>query len=175
MKKTILTALLTMVVAVTSYAGPFKSIKEVVIIEPDCLFSDNEFQLDVFYSGIFTSASSAPRLRTGQGGGFGLNYFFARYFGLGYEAFWTSSGRGEHFPLGGNAFFRLPICSWNLAPYAMIGGGVAFDGFAKGYGSVGGGLEYRVTRNVGIFVDSRYFYGGTGSAANLRSGLRFAF
>jgi hypothetical protein len=172
MKKTILTAVLSLVVAAGAYAGPFKSIQEVVIVEPECLFSDNEFQVDLFYSGIF---SNSDRVRTGSGGGFGLNYFFARYFGLGYEAFWTSSGNGEHFPLGGNAFFRLPICSWNLAPYAMVGGGASFDGFAKGYGNVGGGLEYRVTRNIGIFVDARYFYGGVGNLANLRSGLRFAF
>jgi hypothetical protein len=152
-----------------------KSFKdEVVIEETDCRFRDMEFQVDAFYTGFFGSRGST--FQTGSGGGFGFNFFFARYFGIGYEASWyDNGGTVEHMPLNGNLFLRYPICSWNLAPYVMVGGGVGWDGTAVGYGNVGGGLEYRFTDHIGIFVDGRYFYGGSGNVANLRSGLRFAF
>jgi hypothetical protein len=176
MKKLLLTTAIVGFSLCTALAGDgksFKSTKEVVVTE-DCRFRDTEFQIDGFYSGFF--GSSGSRFSTGSGGGFGFNFFFARYFGIGYEAAWYSNnGTAEHMPLGGNVFFRYPICSLNLAPYAMVGGGAAWDGTTIGYGNVGGGVEYRITKNLGIFADGRYFYGGTGNVANLRSGIRIAF
>ncbi len=153
-----------------------KTFKDKVPMEPVevCLFRDMEFQFDVFYTGFFGSPGS--QLSTGSGGGFGMNFFFAKYFGIGYEAAWyDNNGTVEHLPLGGNFFVRYPICAWNLAPYAMVGGGAGWDGTTIGYGNVGAGLEYRFTDHVGLFVDGRYFYGGSGDVANVRSGLRFAF
>ncbi|HEY5792052.1 MAG TPA: hypothetical protein VIS74_02060 [Chthoniobacterales bacterium] len=176
MKKLSLILLTSAVLAGSALAGTeaksFK--KEIIEVEPTCNFRDMEFQIDGFYTGFFGSRGS--RLHTGSGGGFGLNFFFARYFGIGYEAAWYSNnGVAEHMPAAGSFFVRYPICSWNLAPYAMVGGGAAWDGTTIGYGNVGGGLEYRFTPNWGVFVDGRYFYGGSGNVGNLRSGLRFAF
>jgi hypothetical protein len=152
-----------------------KSFKDKVVVETsDCRFRDSEFQIDAFYTGFMGGGGST--FKTGSGGGFGINYFFARYFGIGYEASWyDNGGTAEHMPLNGNFFVRYPICSLNLAPYVMVGGGAGWDGTVVGYGNVGGGLEYRVTDHIGLFVDGRYFYGGSGNVANLRSGLRFAF
>lgn len=155
-------------------AKSFKSVKEVVTEE--CRFRDTEFQIDAFYTGFFGDIIDDSRFNTGSGGGFGINFFFAKYFGIGYEAAWYSNnGVAEHMPLGGNLFFRLPICKWNIAPYTMVGMGGAWNGDGIVYGNVGGGIEYRVTNNIGLFVDSRYFFGGTGNVSNLRTGLRFAF
>ncbi len=57
-----------------------KSFKDKVIVETeDCRFRDMEFQVDAFYTGFFGSKGSS--LSTGSGGGFGMNFFFARYFG----------------------------------------------------------------------------------------------
>jgi hypothetical protein len=151
-----------------------KSFKQEVVYVEECRFRDTEFQIDTFYSGFLGSNDS--RFQTGAGGGFGFNFFFARYFGIGYEAAWyDNGGTVEHMPVSGNLFLRYPICAWNLAPYLMVGGGAGWDGNMIGFGNVGGGLEYRFTDNIGIFVDSRFFYGGSGNVANLRSGLRFAF
>jgi hypothetical protein len=173
MKKLLLTAAAAVVFTTGAFAGTGKTFKEVEVVEPSCRFRDMEFQVDAFYSGIIGTSNS--KVRTGSGGGVGLNFFFAKYFGIGAESFVTSSGQGEWFPAGGNFFFRYPICSLNLAPYVMVGGGVAFDGYAKGYGNVGAGLEYRFTDHIGLFADGRYLYGGTGNLANVRTGLRFAF
>ena len=177
MKKLTLSLLLgATLVAGSAFAGTeSKSFKDKVTVAPEeCRFRDMEFQLDTFYTGFFGSHGS--QLSTGSGGGFGLNFFFAKYFGIGYEAAWyDNNGTAEHLPLAGNFFIRYPICAINLAPYVMVGGGAGWDGTCIGYGNVGGGLEYRFTNNIGLFVDGRYFYGGSGNVANLRSGLRFAF
>jgi opacity protein-like surface antigen len=159
----------------TSHAGvQSKSFKQEVAYVEDCRFRDMEFQIDTFYTGFL--GSSGSHFKSGSGGGFGFNFFFARYFGIGYEAAWYGNGgTAEHMPLSGNLFLRYPICSLNLAPYLIVGGGAAWDGNAIGFGNVGAGLEYRFTNNIGIFVDSRYFYGGTGNVGNLRGGLRLAF
>jgi hypothetical protein len=179
MKKLLLTTSIVALSLCSAFAGDgksFKEVKTVVTPAPPCRFRDMEFQVDGFYTQFFGSHGS--RFHTGAGGGFGLNFFFLRYFGIGYEAAWYDNhGTAEHLPLGGNLFFRYPICSLNLAPYVLVGGGVAWDGDAVGYGNVGGGLEYRFTDHIGAFVDGRYFYGNKdfGNVANLRAGMRFAF
>jgi hypothetical protein len=178
MKKTLLALFaVTALAAPSVFAGTttYKEYKgkEMPPVEV-CRFRDMEFQLDVFYTGFYGSHDST--LHTGSGGGFGLNFFFLRYFGIGYEAAWyDNGGTAEHMPLGGNFFVRYPICAINLAPYVMVGGGAAWDHTTIGYGNVGGGLEYRFTDNIGLFADGRYFYGGTGNVGNFRSGLRIAF
>jgi len=176
--------------------------------------------------------------RPAWGGGLGINYFFARYIGLGVEqsVFGRNSGQRpnqdgtlpNNFDVGDYGFtrwqtaahliLRYPICQWNLAPYVMIGGGAQYGnvpnidygggisraiaagaaeataaGFptqaqavrsnyrmaGQGFGSVGGGLEYRLTQNIGMFSDLRYLFSGVDGLANnqmqWRYGLRFAF
>jgi hypothetical protein len=179
MKKLLLTTSIVALSLCGAFAGDgksFKEVKTVVTPAPECRFRDMEFQVDGFYTQFWGSGGS--RFHTGAGGGFGLNFFFLRYFGIGYEAAWYSNnGTAEHMPVGGNLFFRYPICAWNLAPYVLVGGGCAWDGDTVGYGNVGGGLEYRFTNHIGVFVDGRYFYGNKdfGNVANLRAGMRFAF
>ena len=176
MKKLLLTTAIAGLSLCAAFAGDGKTFDKKVVVETEtCRFRDTEFQVDVFYTGFVGGHNT--KFATGSGGGVGLNFFFARYFGIGYEAAWYSNnGTAEHMPLNGNFFFRYPICSLNLSPYVMVGGGAAFqEGRALGYGNVGGGLEYRFTNNIGIFADGRYYYGGPGNVANIRSGLRIAF
>ena len=176
MKKLFLTAFIVGLSLSASFAGDGKSFKETkaTVDVETCRFRDFEVQVDAFYTGFF--GGKGTYFSTGSGGGFGVNVFFARYFGIGYEAAWyDNNNTAQHLPLAGNFFVRYPICSLNLAPYALVGGGGTWNGHGTGYGNVGGGVEYRFTDNVGIFVDGRYFYGGTGNVANLRSGLRISF
>ena len=62
----------------------------------------------------------------------------------------------------------------------MVGGGGNWtQNVSQGNGNVGGGLEYRLTRNVGLFADCRWLYGSNAasrlSAALPRAGVRLAF
>jgi hypothetical protein len=181
MKKLLLTTSIVALSLLDAIAGgveakTFKEVKTVVTPEP-CRFRDFEWQIDAFYTHFW--GRDGVIQKGGPGGGFGVNYFFLRYFGVGYEAAWfDNDGIAFHLPVGGNFFLRYPICAWNLAPYVLVGGGAAWDHDVHGYGNVGGGLEYRFTDHIGAFVDGRYFYGskdGFGNVANLRAGMRFAF
>jgi hypothetical protein len=174
-------ALLALAVSTTgAFAGTqAKTFKEIVIVEEPCKFRDHELQIDTFAAGAFYNQG-----RPGWGGGLGINYFFNKFVGIGYEQ--AVVGREQvggsksytEWASVGNLFLRYPICSINLAPYAMVGGGGAYgSGKGYGFGHVGGGLEYRITDNIGLFTDARYVYSGeTPSNAVLgRSGIRFAF
>ncbi|MFZ4483951.1 MAG: outer membrane beta-barrel protein [Chthoniobacterales bacterium] len=220
MKKYIVTSLVAAVAVASAIAGPSKVVKEVIVPEDPCLFRDQEFQIDAFGLGYFNQGgnsfnyynnSNAAGIsgRPAWGGGLGINYFFSRYIGIGLEQdlYGRQSGNSPvdagytRWATIGNLFLRYPICSWNLAPYIMIGGGANygntpkadFDGQAlgippnrrgtynsgQGFGHVGGGVEYRFTKNIGIFSDARYIYSGVAGLANdnlmWRYGLRFAF
>ena len=190
-----------------------KAYKEVAPIEPPCLFRDNEFQIDAFGLGYFNQGGNNFNYygnnidgisgRPAWGGGLGINYFFSRYIGIGLEQdlYGRNSGNSPwdagytRLATIGNLFLRYPICSWNLAPYIMIGGGANYGSTPKvdigngqrigtfnsgqGFGHVGGGLEYRFTETIGVFSDARYIYSGVAGLANnnlmWRYGLRFAF
>lgn len=150
----------------------FKSNKNVVV--EDCRFDDYELQLDLFGSGAFYQEGEPA-----WGGGVGVNYFFMKYIGLGVEQ--TLVGREDVAEWGtfGNLFLRYPICSWNMAPYAVAGLGALY-GQTEGVlaGTVGGGIEYRFTKNIGIFADARWLYNSSKSengAVIARTGIKFAF
>jgi hypothetical protein len=178
MKKYIITGLVAVIAATSSsFAGTETASykKTVVPVEEPCLYRDNEFQIDAFGMGGFYRAGNPV-----WGGGLGLNYFFARYFGLGVEQFVAGNdGIGTEWGTFGHLFLRYPFC-WGLSPYAMVGIGKIYgeNSTGLGGGDVGGGLEYRFTENIGLFVDGRWFYSPeleNGGGAIARTGLRFAF
>jgi hypothetical protein len=202
MKKYIITGVMAAVAATSAFAGTTTASKEVAPVEAPCLFRDNELQLDAFGLGDFYRGNFDMSGRPAWGGGLGLNYFFSRFVGIGIEQdLYGRNSKGNGAQLNdfgytrwatiGNLFLRYPICSWNLAPYLMIGGGANYGNVGGGYvnspnriagqgfGHVGGGLEYRVTETIGLFSDARYLFSGVNGLPNnqlmWRYGLRFAF
>jgi opacity protein-like surface antigen len=197
MKKYIITGIAAAIAATSAMAGTAVSSKQVVAYEEPCLFRGNEWQLDAFGLGdFFPGGQNAGRPL--WGGGLGINYFLNEYVGLGLEQdlYGRNSRRGNYTASSGingitrwatigNLFLRYPICEWNLAPYVMIGGGANYGNVpnrsaGQGFGHVGGGLEYRLTQNVGLFSDVRYLYSGVRGVTGFnqmmwRYGLRFAF
>ena len=174
MKKLTLALLTVAITATGAFAGTSaKTFKETVAPAPDCKFRDQEFQVDAFAAGAWYSTG-----RPGWGGGLGVNYFFTKFIGIGVEQDLLGRGSQTEWATIGNLFLRYPICSLNLAPYGLVGGGAAYGtGKGHGFGHVGGGLEYRVTDNIGLFSDARYVYSSVDPKNALlgRAGLRFAF
>ncbi len=184
MKKTLSLLALVLATASMSFAGQAVSSKKVVVAADDCRFRANEWQIDasvVGAGGNYNNQSGG-----GVGGNLGVNYFFSKYIGVGIDdsvgGFWPSSNSAAQGvdSLQADLLLRYPICSWNLAPYLMVGGGASWGSASQGDGNVGAGLEYRFTPNVGLFADCRWLYGGSTSAGQLsmalpRVGLRFAF
>ncbi len=179
MKKLTVALIAVAVSATGAFAGtPAKTFKETVAPAPECKFRDQELQIDAYAAGAFYSVG-----RPGWGGGLGVNYFFTKYIGIGVEQNILGrekvggSGSYAEWATIGNLFLRYPFC-FGLAPYGMVGGGGAYGtGKGYGFGHVGGGLEYRVTDNIGLFTDGRYVYSAEDpkNAFLGRAGLRFAF
>lgn len=175
MKKYIIAGFAAIVAISTALAGTESKKTVIPVEEASCKFRDTEFQLDAFGTGAFYRQGNP-----GWGGGLGLNAFAWRYFGLGVEQMVVgNNNHGSEWGTIGNAILRYPICSWNLAPYAMAGIGKLYgQGESIGLGHVGGGLEYRLTDHIGIFADSRWVYSPqleNSGGVLARTGLRFAF
>jgi hypothetical protein len=146
------------------------------------MYRANEFSLDAFGTDTLGQHTinhpSTDRIRNNSvlGLGLGANYFFIRYVGIGAEAYTENTAHNFVDNASGNLIVRFPIGDTGLAPYAYGGGGYRWDPVSTWFGQVGGGLEFRFTRNIGIFVDARYVLAdrirdyGVG-----RAGLRFAF
>lgn len=104
MKTATLSALAVIAVAASAFAGP-KDFKQTASQQ---FFKDTEITLDAFYSyndgkhqdpGYADLIDNDPciikpqYLNDGSGGGVGVNYFFARYFGVGVEGNWWNGAR----------------------------------------------------------------------------------
>ena len=154
MKKYILTYVMAAVTATSAFAGTVTASKEVVEVAPSCLFRDNEFQIDAFGLGDFYKGANNSNFygesgrtfsgRPAWGGGLGINYIFAKYFGVGLEQslFGRANGNVSSDPTNlnddpadyaytrwqttANFIVRYPICAWNLAPYLLVGGGAQY-------------------------------------------------
>lgn len=184
MKKLSLLLALIVSTASLSFAKDAASAKKVVVPASDCLFRANEWQVDAAVDG--SAGLNGNNTKQAIGGDLGINYFWSKYFGIGIDnavggvqTVGQSGSQGYDRVLA-NLFVRYPICAWNLAPYAMVGGGAYWDASAsQGEGSVGGGVEYRFTQNIGCFADCRWLYGSNSSSsisiANPRVGVRFIF
>jgi len=177
MNKTLTLLAVVLATAATTFAGDVSK-KVVVAPQPEQLFRAGEVDVDAFFAGA--AGRFNGKNANGVGGGLGASYFFTRYFGIGIDDTLggLSTATGKVFDnLQGNLIGRLPIESWHLAPYIEVGGGSTWgNNKAQGNGNVGGGLEYRFNRTIGMFVDSRYIYGSNGLNESLeRVGFRFAF
>jgi hypothetical protein len=159
----------------TSFAGDGS--KTVSAPVQSALFRANELQTDVYVAGSAGTVSGVTT--TGVGGGLGINYFVTKYLGFGVDnALEGLNGDGKTYDsLKGSVIARLPIEKWHLAPYAMIGGGACWaTGTSVGCGVIGPGIEYRVNRNVGLFLDSRYMFGNRPlNETQTRAGIRLVF
>lgn len=168
-----------------SFAANQASSKEVNSSISECRFRNHEWQIDSSVVGQICAHGA------GLGGNVGVSYFWSKYFGIGLDDSivghkrWNTVGAIGVDTLQGNLFFRYPLCSWNLAPYIMLGGGGIWGQHSQGVGNLGGGVEYRLTQNIGCFMDCRWLYGtsdfcDSSSAAIIsmtltRVGVRFAF
>ena len=176
MNKTLTLLAVVLATAATTFAGDVSK-KVVVAPQPEQLFRAGEVDVDAFFAGA--AGRFNGKNANGVGGGLGASYFFTRYFGIGIDdTLGSLNGNGHTYDNAqGNLFLRLPIESLHLAPYAIAGGGATWGANkAQGNGNVGGGIEYRINRAVGLFVDSRYIYGNKGLNESLnRAGVRFVF
>lgn len=203
MKKNLLAVLTISAFAASAFAGSTyvaESNKNVVSQQETSfsLYPDREWTVDLFGTYAFTESTNEQILGDHAfGGGLAVNYFFTRNWGLGLEgqALKNQAGRGSDVTGSAalNLFYRAPIGDSPWAPYVYVGGGAIFnanDGNVKSLvrgdddaeealltGHAGIGVEYRVTRNFGLFTDGRWTIvdKSKNNFPSVRTGIRFAF
>ena len=108
---------------------------------------------------ILESPSGARVHQDGRlGAGAGGDLFFTRWFGIGGDA-WTENTSGNFIDdASGRVIVRFPVDEIHLAPYIFGGGGYQFDTARAPFLHAGAGLDIRVCRNFGLFVDGRYVW-----------------
>lgn len=165
------------------------SYKETPPPAPVACVPDREWQIDLFGNYSLTGHDQDELMGDhAWGAGLGINYFFARYIGLGAEGIWMHPNQDERDDFGSaglNLFLRFPAeC---FVPYIYGGGDVVFNATNASAGSssddtlfgghVGLGIEYRVAQNIGLFTDARYTFveQSHNDYATVRAGFRFAF
>jgi hypothetical protein len=142
----------------------------------------NELSVDAFGTasiGEYTIqhlSNAGVRHNTQLGVGAGVSYFITRNIGIGGEAYSENTTGAFIDSASANLTLRLPLGQSGFAPYVFGGGGHQFDMAQLWFGQFGGGMEFRFTPHVGIFVDARAvvpnetrYYGVA------RLGMRFAF
>lgn len=190
--------------AAIAFAGELEETSKNVVAPPPppvSLYRSNEWQFDIFGAYAPSGPDSGRYLGDhAWGGGSAINYFFTRYFGLGFggEALDGTGRRSGHvsgdFAL--DFLARYPIGNTPWAPYAYggVGGFVTgtdrygfdrFTGFGFRHqnddvffeGRVGLGVEYRFTSHIGAFTDGGYNFVDANHAdfGLVRAGIRFAF
>jgi hypothetical protein len=121
-------------------------------------------------------SNSRVRDNTQGGAGVGLNYFITRNFGIGADAYSENTSGPFIDSVEGNLILRFPLGQCGLAPYVFAGGGNQFDLVKTYFGQAGAGLEFRFTRQIGMFVDARAVLPNETKGFGVgRLGMRFAF
>lgn len=145
-------------------------------------YRSHEFSVDAFVGGSLGEQSishiSGDRIeRNGRMAvGAGANIFFTKYVGIGGDAY-SENTTGPFIDYAyGSLILRFPIPNTGIAPYAFGGGGYQFDPVSQSLADGGGGVEFRFTPNVGIFIDARYVFADkTDDFGVGRLGFRFSF
>lgn len=178
MKKLTVSLLTLLVVLGTSFAGPAtKGFKDKNPVVAETFFKDQELQVDLF--GSYSDFRHGSLYHDGFGGGAAVNYFFAKYIGVGIDGDVLGGRAHGVWNTTGSLILRLPIELTNvgIAPYVLGGGGGQFDSTSSGTFHAGGGLEFRVIRQkLGLFAEGRYTWAAQeNDSAQVRAGVRFVF
>ncbi|HTS18597.1 MAG TPA: hypothetical protein VMP11_13570 [Verrucomicrobiae bacterium] len=138
------------------------------------LFPGNQLNLDLF--GTYASRDRFGMSTSHGGGGAGIDYFFTRYVGIGADSYveeWKAPYR-----VNGSAILRLPLPEplSRLAIYGLGGGGREFKYVPQYTWHGGGGVEWKLSRNVGVFGDIRAVLPDrTGNYTLIRAGVSVGF
>lgn len=177
MKSTLILSVATLVsTAVAALGG------EGANTPPAGYYTAGEFSADAFGSasiGQYTVnhlSSTRVRQNTRLGAGAGVNYFITRNLGIGADAYSENTTGVFIDSASANLILRFPLGESGFAPYVFGGGGRHFDSLQAWFVQAGGGLEYRFTSSVGVFIDARGVAPDKAKSYGVgRLGMRFTF
>jgi hypothetical protein len=136
------------------------------------LFSAQELRLDLF--GTWATRDRRRGTDDRAGLGLGANYFFTHNVGIAAETYMERVRWPVHMDV--SIVGRIPLEAFRFAPYAFAGGGRQWSNGAQWTAHIGGGGEFRMTRQTGVFMDARrVFADRRPDFALYRLGFRFGF
>jgi hypothetical protein len=145
-------------------------------------YTDNELNFSLFGTGTvgdetLGNVSRKKIKRDGRLGlGANLQYFPHRIIGLEAEGYSENAGHHLIDNASINLVVRIPFGNSGFAPYLLGGAGRQFDPIYQWTFGMGGGLEFRFSPHVGLFVDGRWVVADASDEYGLgRAGLRFGF
>jgi hypothetical protein len=145
-------------------------------------YRSSELSVDAFGTGSLGEytldhlSGSRVQQNIRLGAGAGANYFITRNIGIGADAYSENTSGAFIDSASASLILRLPLGQSGFAPYAFGGGGHQFDMGKMWFGQAGGGMEYRFTPHVGVFIDARgVLPNETKLYGVARVGMRFAF
>ena len=107
--------------------------------------------------------------------GVGVSYYITRHLGFGASTHWEEAGGSLIDNFAGEAYFRWPFDSIQLAPYALLLAGYSFETDEPFLG-LGAGAEWRFSHKWGVFADIRHQLNDeTDDGTAYRLGVRFTF
>lgn len=158
----------------TARAATPDSVNDMFRYQPGAAnFSTHELKYDLY--GVWASHS----LESHHGGdalgvGFGVDYFFMRYLGVDGETYVDRFDWPNHVTF--NLVGRYPIEKYNIAPYVFGGFGRQFHDIAQWTTDVGAGVDFRLNRSTGLFLDVRQNFPDVSDDFTMwRLGVRFGF
>ena len=148
----------------------------------DETYRSHELSLDVFGSAslgqetVEELTGESVEEDTKLGAGLGLNYFFTRNLGIGADVYSENTTGDFVDSASASLIFRLPLGQSGFAPYAFGGGGHRFDPSDVWFAQLGAGIEFRLLRQLGVFLDARWVLPEENDNYGVaRLGMRFAF
>lgn len=132
------------------------------------IFNSHELSLSVFGGYVDKDDSDlAP--------GAGLSYYFTENFGVGAVTHWENYSGTFFDNVAAEGYFRWPLSSMPLAPYAVVSLGYSFE-TSETFAAFGGGAEWRFDRKWGAFGDLRWQVNDdTDNGVAIRIGIRYVF
>lgn len=139
---------------------------------PGDKFGAEELKFDFF--GTWGS-EDRKRFDDGRFGlGVGVNYFFTKHFGFGADTYLERVDWPTH--LDFSFIGRVPLEELSLAPYGFAGVGRQWHHVSQWTAHIGAGVEFRMNRNTGIFLDGRQVFPDRSTDFTLwRVGVRLGF
>jgi hypothetical protein len=146
------------------------------------LYRDYEFDFDLFGT-LALNRQTIDHISTQRiyhhaqlGLGAGGTFYFCRYIGVGGDVYSSDTTGSFVDSTSGNVYLRYPILDSGIAPYIFGGGGYDFEEIKQGFGQAGTGIEFRLLKNVGFFVDARYVFAAESKDYGVgRAGFRVSF
>lgn len=176
-------SLLALMTVGSALAGPVvtQPPPPAALVAPAHYFRDQELFFDLYGSYLDRTDGGDCNCtgddHSGGGGGVAIGNYFTPFVGARADVNFSSLEEARAI-IAADLMFRYLFRDARLAPYVFVGGGVEAVSGAHGFVRLGGGLEFRLARNWGLFAEGSYAWVSTDESAEnllIKVGVRVVY